>query len=600
MKSGFYNVLKPTGFTSSDTVCKLKGILSTAFRQPVKIGHLGTLDPGGSGVLVVAVGNATKMFDPMRNHHKIYRAEAVFGATTDTLDSYGKITEKSDWFDNENQLDDEFFDKFYENIDSVFNNFIGEQKQLPPKYSSKSVNGKRAYDLARSGADIELKEAHITIYSLKINYINRNRICFDIECSCGTYIRSFVRDLGEKLGAPSYMSFIIRLDCCGFSINDSVTIEDIKKDKFAGFTSLEDFSKRYPIFKIEESKTSAFANGESFYSDKNDGLCVINVKNKNIGLGEFTQKKFKKICLFENNPINIDKFDKDINKQKISLALGYFDSFHVGHTAILKELSRTNGIPAVFTFSDQLSKVLSIKTDKDVYSFEDRVAFFERYGVKFVFAEKPTIDFLSKSPIEFCDYLTSKLNIGTIVCGYDYTFGKNAKGNIETLKEYCFNHGLKLVIAPEKSLKGEKVSSSAVKQCLLNGNISKANDLLGRVYSICGKVVEGRKQGRTIGFPTINIKLDSDLIIPKFGVYKGKIRIDGKYYQALINIGNHPTFGDFTVNLEAYVVDFNRNVYGYTVEVFLLDYIRETSMFDTIADLTLQIKKDLEVFNESN
>lgn len=600
MKSGFYNILKPTGFTSSDVVCKLKGILSMACRLPVKIGHLGTLDPGGSGVLVVAVGNATKMFDPMRNHRKTYRAEAVFGVSTDTLDSYGKITEKSDWFDNEKELNEDFYRNFYKNLDSIIESFVGKQNQLPPQYSSKSVNGKRAYDLARSGISVDLKESEITIFSLEIVSINRNRVTFDIECSGGTYIRSFVRDLGQKLGVPSYMSFIIRLNCCGFSINDSVTISEVAKDQNAGFVTLEEYSKRFPIFKIENEKINAFANGESFYNEDVDGLCLINVKDKNIGVGEFKNTKLHKICMFEKNPLSFDEYDKDINKQKLALALGYFDSFHVGHIAILKELCKSNGIPSVFTFSEQLSKVLSIKTDKDLYSFEDRVAFFEKHGVKYVFAEKPTKEFLSKEPFEFLEFLLSKLNIGTIVCGYDYTFGKNASGNIDTLKTFCFEHGITLKIVQEKSIKGEKISSSLIKQNLENGNIQKVKELLGRDYSILGKIIEGRKQGRTIGFPTVNIKLNSNLVVPKFGVYKGKIRINGKYYDALINIGDHPTFDDYSVNLEAYVLNFNQNVYGCLAEVFILKYIRETSKFNTIEDLVAQIHKDLEVFNESN
>lgn len=600
MKSGFYNVLKPTGFTSSDVVCKLKGILSSAFRYPVKIGHLGTLDPGGSGVLVVAVGNATKTFDSMRNHRKTYRAEAVFGVSTDTLDAYGKITEKADWYDKEKDLSSHFYDEFYKNINEIFNNFLGEQKQLPPQYSSKSVNGKRAYDLAREGVEVKLKETDINIFSLKILKIERNHLTFDIECSGGTYIRSFVRDLGEKLGVPAFMSFIIRLDCAGFSINDSVTIEEISKDPNAGFLSLQDFAKNLPTFKIEKEKINNFANGEAFFSNDLKGLCTIHAKNKNIGIGEVREGKLHKICFFENNPMKIEDYDKDLFKQKLSIALGYFDSFHLGHAEILKQLCKSNGIPAVFTFSDQLSKLLSSKANKDLYSFEDRVAFFEKFGVKYVFAETPTKDFLSKTPEEFLDYILENLNVGTIICGYDFTFGKDASGNVETLKEYCFKHSLKLIVVQEKSKKGEKISSTLVKKFLSEGNLSKVRELLGRDYSIVARIVEGRKQGRTIGFPTVNLKLDSSLQLPKFGVYKGKIRVDGKYHDALINIGNHPTFDDYSVNLEAFILNFNRDVYGYLAEVFLLDYIRDISHFASIDELVQQINKDLEVFNESN
>lgn len=598
MISGFYNILKPTGFTSSDVVVKLRGILGSAYCTKVKIGHFGTLDPGGSGVLVVAIGNATKLFDYFGNHKKTYRAEAVFGLSTDTLDSYGKIVTKSDWYDNAENLSQEFYDKLYFDFDKVIKSFIGKQKQLPPDYSSKSVGGVRAYDLARNGEKVNLNEADIEIYSIDIVSVNKNRVTFDITCSSGTYIRSFVRDLGVALGVPAFMSYIIRLECAGFSIDNSVTIEDVAKNESAGFTDFSDYAVRFPEFVITDELKDDFAVGNKIYSNTLSSLCKVVSNNNFIGIGDFSSGYLKMIALNEQNPIFVSRFEKRIHRQKYSVALGYFDTLHIAHQHILKELAKTNGLKSIFTFSEPLNIARNGKKDGDLYSLEQRVGMMEKSGVKYVFVEKPTTKFLSKSPEEFLNYLVEHINIGTIVCGFDFTFGKNASGNVQTLQDFCYRNGIILKIIEEQTSDGEKISSSRIKRYIKSGNIALANKLLGREVSIRGVVQKGRQQGRTIGFPTINIKLDEKSIIPEFGVYRGFAKVFGKKYKAIINIGSHPTFGDYSVNLEAHLIDFSMDCYGYKAEVFLEDYIRDIINFDSVDELIERLKKDMEVFDE--
>lgn len=598
MISGFYNILKPTGFTSSDVVVKLRGILGSAYSTKVKIGHFGTLDPGGSGVLVVAVGNATKLFDYFGNHRKTYRAEAVFGLGTDTLDSYGKIIEKCDWYDNAENLPQEFYNEFYRDLDSVCKSFLGKQKQLPPDYSSKSINGVRAYDLARNGEKVILNEADIEIFSIDIISINKNRVSFDITCSSGTYIRSFVRDLGVKLGVPAYMSYIIRLECAGFSIENSVTIEDVAKNEKAGFTDLSTYADHLPEFVITDELKDDFAVGNKIYSNSLSSLCKVVSADYFIGIGNFECVTLKMIALNEQNPIFVSQFEKKIHRQKYSVAFGYFDTLHIAHQQILKELSRTNGLKSIFTFSEPLNLALNGRKDADLYSLEQRVGMMEKAGVKYVFVEKPSAEFLSKTPEEFLRYLLEHINIGTIVCGFDFTFGKNASGNVQTLREFCFRNGIILKVIEEQSFEGEKISSSRIKQYIKSGNIVLANKLLGREVSIRGIVQKGRQQGRTMGFPTINIKLDENSIIPKFGVYRGYAKVFGKKYKAIINIGSHPTFGDYSINLEAHLLDFSFDCYGFKAEVYLEEFIREIIDFNSVDELVERLKKDMEVFDE--
>lgn len=598
MISGFYNVIKPTGFTSSDAVVKLRGILSSAFHTKVKIGHFGTLDPGGSGVLVVAIGNATKLFDSFSAHTKTYRAQAVFGASTDTLDSYGKVVKKSDWYDNIDNLSNDFFDNLKSRINDIIPTFIGKQKQLPPDYSSKSIDGKRAYDLAREGKEVKLKEADIEIFEIKIVSIDKNRFTFDITCSSGTYIRSFVRDLGVALGLPAFMSYIIRLECAGFSIDDSVSINDIALDCTKGFISLEQYADRYPEFTLNSKQKKDFAVGNRIYSSELNGLCRVTCGCKKLGIGDFSAGFLKMVCSFEEYVVPLENFDKSLYKQKYSIGLGYFDTIHLGHASLLREVVKSNGISAVLTFITPLAGVIDTKTEKDLYTFNERCGLFEKIGIRKVFTAIPDNKFLSLSPTQFLDLLTSKINLGTLVVGKNYTFGYKAQGNVELLSNYCIKHDIKLIIIDDVTFDDIKVSSSYIKRMIADGKIDVATKLLNRRYSVYGKVLHGREDGRKIGFPTVNLKLDENRIAPKFGVYKGEIRIDGKYYKTLINVGTHPTFNDNSVNIEAYILDFDRNIYDYPVEIFFDKYIRDVIHFETVDALKKQIQRDLEEFNE--
>ena len=191
--NGFINVIKPVGATASDVVVKLKFLL-----QEKKIGHLGTLDPGASGVLPIAVGQATRLFDFLTDKVKYYRAFFTFGKTTDTLDAYGVLTESSDVIPDENA------------IKGVLTGFVGEFDQIPPVYSAKSVGGVRSYKLARSGAEVELKPKRVSIYEIRlISQKSDDTFVVDIKCSAGTYIRSLARDIAQACGTVGYMGDLI-------------------------------------------------------------------------------------------------------------------------------------------------------------------------------------------------------------------------------------------------------------------------------------------------------------------------------------------------------------------------------------------------------
>lgn len=211
---GILNIYKEKGYTSHDVVAKLRGILKTK-----KIGHTGTLDPDAQGVLPVCVGRATKLCDMLTDKDKAYETVMLLGKTTDTQDITGSVLSESELGE----------DITAEKVTEVINSFVGEYMQVPPMYSALKVNGKKLYELARSGIEVERKARKVYIYSIEIKDISLPRVTMTVNCSKGTYIRTLCHDIGETLGAGGCMEELLRIKSGQFEINDSIKIDDVKK-----------------------------------------------------------------------------------------------------------------------------------------------------------------------------------------------------------------------------------------------------------------------------------------------------------------------------------------------------------------------------------
>lgn len=236
IKSGFINVIKPTGVSSSYVVCAVKKKLKLN-----KVGHLGTLDPPASGVLPIAFGKATKFFDYFLSKDKVYVADVKFGILTDTLDSYGKIIRQDK------------IDLNLSEIEPILNEFIGKIKQIPPIYSAIKVDGKKACDIAREGKTVELLPREIEIYDIKVlNKIDNNLFRFRVHCSAGTYIRTLFNDIASKLGTVATTPVIIRERSGTFDITNAKTVEEIESD--SSLISIETLFKDFEQFEITDTK----------------------------------------------------------------------------------------------------------------------------------------------------------------------------------------------------------------------------------------------------------------------------------------------------------------------------------------------------------
>lgn len=286
---GIIIINKTKGCTSHDIVYKIKKMLNE------KVGHTGTLDPMAEGVLPILVGKGTQASKYLINHDKKYIVELQLGTKTDTADSEGKIVEQQ-------PINKEIIT--IENIEKILQTFIGKQEQIPPIYSAIKINGKKLYEYARKGQEVELKPRQIEIYNIKlINYsIEEKQIKFEVFCGKGTYIRSLCEDIATKFETVGYMKSLKRIQVGDFKIEDSITIEElndiVQKNELENtktIITLEKLFEKLPSIKLENRKLELFLNGVMLTQKLNEGVYKIyNQEDKFIGTGTIKDNLLKR------------------------------------------------------------------------------------------------------------------------------------------------------------------------------------------------------------------------------------------------------------------------------------------------------------------
>ncbi len=276
--NGFLNLYKPAGVSSAHILNAVKKSV-----RGVSVGHMGTLDPLASGVLPVAFGKSTRLFDFLLDKEKIYVARFAFGYSTDTLDLEGKAEERTEVIPTE------------EEILEVLPSFCGEISQIPPVFSAKCVNGKRSYELARKGQAVDLPAKKVFIEYVKIlKKTEKNEYEFEIKCKGGTYIRSIARDLGKACGSLATMTSLVRTKSGIFDVKDSVTAETFvnASDKNSLLIKPENVVD-YPVIKLTEKESERLFNGLYDVFDVNDGIYRIFTPDSFYGVGIATGGKIK-------------------------------------------------------------------------------------------------------------------------------------------------------------------------------------------------------------------------------------------------------------------------------------------------------------------
>lgn len=285
--NGIIIINKHKGCTSHDIVYKVKKMFNE------KVGHTGTLDPMATGVLPLLIGKGTQCSKYLINHDKIYNVTLQLGEKTDTADSEGKVIETK-------EVKEKTLKK--ENIEKILEKFKGKQEQIPPIYSAIKVNGKKLYEYARKGQEVEIKPRKIEIYNIELLNIKekQKQIEFKVSCSKGTYIRSLCEDIAQRLETVGYMLELKRIQVGNFNIKDAITIEQLENNidnkEFIeeNFIQFEEILKNKEKIELDDRKLRLFLNGVQLTSDKKEGIYKIYNNNKFIGIGIVENKLLKR------------------------------------------------------------------------------------------------------------------------------------------------------------------------------------------------------------------------------------------------------------------------------------------------------------------
>ncbi|AST92015.1 MULTISPECIES: bifunctional riboflavin kinase/FAD synthetase [Sutcliffiella] len=298
--------------------------------------------------------------------------------------------------------------------------------------------------------------------------------------------------------------------------------------------------------------------------------------------------------VYLSHPLSIDA----LQLKPTVMALGFFDGIHLGHQKVINtaiNIAKENEMQsAVLTLDPHPSVVLrnDMKNIRYITPLKEKEEILQTLGVDILYVVSFTPELAKLSPQSFVDQYIKGLNVKHIVAGFDYSFGSFGKGTMETMPQ--FSNGAFTQTVIEKLTKdNQKVSSSLIRENLQLGKVDKVKEILGRFYSLKGTVVDGDKRGRTIGFPTANIELTDEYIIPKPGVYAVTMEINDVMYNGVCNVGVKPTFTDNTkVSIEVHLFDFNENIYGEQVRVNWHFYIRSEQKFPSFKELVQQIEAD--------
>jgi riboflavin kinase/FMN adenylyltransferase len=296
------------------------------------------------------------------------------------------------------------------------------------------------------------------------------------------------------------------------------------------------------------------------------------------------------------------QFEKGCS-QPLSLALGFFDSIHIGHKKLIDTAKlaaeRLGCKSAIFTFSNNPYLMFGKDTEL-VYDFKDRLKVLSELCLDYVIYKEFDKDFMATPPEAFLQSLNNLFKISYVVCGFDYRFGSKHQGTPKLLEEFFAANGIGVTVVGEVECDNKKASSTYVRRLLSDGDINGANRCLGAPYRVYGLVERGYAVGRRLGYPTVNIKIDKDRPLLLSGVYSVYVVIDGVRYEGVANVGDRPTFDDAEQKIEAHLFDFCGNLYEKNITVYFKDFIRGITKFKNEQELRLQIIEDIKAAKKGN
>ena len=294
--------------------------------------------------------------------------------------------------------------------------------------------------------------------------------------------------------------------------------------------------------------------------------------------------------------INIENYKKGV---PVVAVLGNFDGVHRGHQSLFVEAVRLAGelgaIPVLYTFSNHPANALAGRiVAPSITTNAERLEFFEKFGFELTVMDPFKPSTAALAPHDFIEHLLLEtLGCVGIVCGFHYHFGARGGGDAALMQLACAELGIAASIMPPVLQDGRVISSTWIRECVLDGNVGRASMLMGHPYMLRATVVKGARLGTKLGVPTINQQFPEEKLRPALGVYYTNVAVDGKVYKGATNVGSRPTVAGQGVNAETHIIDFDGDLYGREIEIQFLRKLRDERKFDNVEMLKLQLQKDI-------
>lgn len=286
-------------------------------------------------------------------------------------------------------------------------------------------------------------------------------------------------------------------------------------------------------------------------------------------------------------------------KRETAVALGKFDGVHIGHRRLLDEIlaKKKDGLAAcVFTFEPAPAVFFGLSDGKELTTREEKRLLFERMGVDVLIEFPLTKESAAMPPEEFVEEILAKqMNTGFLAAGRDVSFGAGGKGDVTLLERLRIKLAFDLTVIDKVQINGQEVSSTVIRRLVEEGNLKQAEEYLGMPYLLTGTVQHGNRIGRTMGFPTVNIQSADQKLLPPNGVYYSMVCFRGKRYASISNVGCKPTVTEERVmGVESYLYDFQEEIYGQDIEVYLYEFRRPEQRFESLKELKIQLTEDIQ------
>ncbi len=513
---------KPPGPSSFACVAALRR------RTGARTGHVGTLDPFASGLLLLLSGLATRLAPCFVGLDKRYLTDVDLTATTATGDPEGELLERH-------------AAPSATELEARLAALRGEIELPVPAASAIKIGGERSYRLARRGIVVAMPLRRSSVYALELVAREGDGVRLSLHVGSGTYVRAIAAALG------GHCTSLRRTAVGPFAVEEADPERIIPPSRRARAPATPRRSR---------ARARARAQGGARASSR-------------------------RAAPARSRAVKVARRPEELERRPRAVAVGTFDGLHVGHRAVIAELLAAGALPTVLTFHPHPREVLGNKVEL-LSSLERRLELLASLGVAETLVVEFTPEVAALEAAEFARSYLEAIGAELVVAAESFRFGAGRRGDLALLERL----GLPVRVAPLVA----GVSSSRIRQLVGAGEVREAASLLGRPVEVEGVVVSGDARGGTLGFPTANLRAERALLVPRFGIYAG----EALGHRAAVSIGVNPHYGGAERRIEAFLLDFEGDLYGERVVVELWERLRDEAVFASEAELVAQIASDVE------